>query len=117
MDKKAPSYLLAALALFVQFFTAAAAERINHEGRILGPAPVVTQPTLFNTPEADAFVSAMQIFPIDNAINEDISKRPLLSNSAAMITQIITDLGANNTLRMFEEMNFVLVPDSQPKTD
>jgi hypothetical protein len=30
------------------------AERINQEGRILGPAPQVARPTLFNTPEADA---------------------------------------------------------------
>jgi hypothetical protein len=35
------------------------AERINQEGRILGPAPQVARPTLFNTPEADAVVSAM----------------------------------------------------------
>ena len=37
----------------------ARAERINQEGRILGPAPVATTPTLFNTPEADAIVAAM----------------------------------------------------------
>jgi hypothetical protein len=41
--------------------TAAASERINQEGRILGPAPLVTTPTLFNTPQADAIVSVTQI--------------------------------------------------------
>ena len=41
-----------------------AAERINQEGRILGPAPVVSTSTLFNTPGADAIVSALQIMPI-----------------------------------------------------
>jgi hypothetical protein len=106
--------LLAAAPLF-------AGERINHEGRILGPVPVVTVPTLFNTPEADAIVGAMQIFPVDNALNEDISKRLPLSNSDAMIQQIITDLVAGhperNTLRIFQEMNFVLVPDNQAKVD
>jgi len=45
------------------------AERINQEGRILGPAPQVTRPTLFNTPEADAVVSAMQIMPVTNPWN------------------------------------------------
>lgn len=91
------------------------AERINHEGRILGPAPVVASPTLFNTPEADAIVSAMQIFPVDNSWNEDVSRRPVLTNSAAMLAQIITDLGAGRSnLRLFSEMNFVLVPDNQP---
>jgi hypothetical protein len=92
------------------------AERINQEGRILGSAPVVTTPTLFNTPAADAIVSAMQIMPRDNAWNEDISQRPLLSNSSAMISQIISDLGASRrTLRPFYEMNYVLVPDNQAR--
>lgn len=91
------------------------AERINQEGRILGPAPVVTNSVLFNTPQADAIVSAMQIFPVTNPWNEDISRRPTLPNSDAMISQIITDLATNNrTLRVFYEMNYVLVPDNQP---
>jgi len=99
-------------------FAANAAERINQEGRILGPAPTVTTPTLFNTAQADAIVSAMQIFPTSSAWNEDISKRPTLSNSDAMIAQIISDLASNRrTLRMFTEMNYVLVPDNQAKID
>ncbi|HEV7402422.1 MAG TPA: hypothetical protein VGO11_05830 [Chthoniobacteraceae bacterium] len=96
--------------------TAVAADRINQEGRALGPAPVVKQPILFNTPEADAVVSAMQIMPLDSPWNEDISKRPLLANSAEMIAQITADLAANRrTLRPFYEMNYVLVPDNQPR--
>jgi hypothetical protein len=92
------------------------AERINQEGRILGSAPVVTTPTLFNTPAADAIVSAMQVMPRDSAWNEDISQRPLLANSGAMIAQIIGDLSVSRrTLRPFYEMNYVLVPDDQPR--
>ena len=92
------------------------AERINQEGRILGPAPIVNTPILFNTPQADAIVSAMQIFPITSAWNEDISRRPVLSNSAAMINQIKADLlSTRQTLRPFYEMNYVLVPDNQPR--
>lgn len=93
------------------------AERINQEGRILGPLPVVTTPLLFNTPAADAVVSAMQILPQTNAWNEDISLRPLLPNSAAMIARVKSDLAVNSgrqNLRLFSEMNYVLVPDSQP---
>ncbi|MEY2544905.1 MAG: hypothetical protein QOG48_22, partial [Verrucomicrobiota bacterium] len=76
----------------------------------------VTTPTLFNTPEADAIVSAMQIFPVSNPWNEDISHRPLLANSAAMIAQIKSDLSSSRqTLRAFSEMNFVLVPDNQAR--
>jgi len=94
------------------------AERINHAGRILGPMPVVTNSILFNTPEADALISGLQIFPRDNAWNEDISRRPLLTNSDAMIAQIFFELFAVGTnspkLRAFQEMNLVLVPDNQP---
>jgi hypothetical protein len=91
------------------------ADRINHEGRILGVAPVVSGPILFNTAEGDAVVSAMQIMPPSSAWNEDISKRPLIENSEAMIAQIIADLRSDRRmLRAFHEMNFVLVPDNQP---
>jgi hypothetical protein len=102
--------LVGALASTIQ------AERINHEGRILGPAPVVTTPTLFNTPAADAIVAALQIMPRDSAWNEDVSQRTLLANSSAMIAQITSDLSASRrTLRPFYEMNYVLVPDNQPR--
>ncbi len=103
------------IAIILWFSAALRAERINQDGRILGPAPVVTTATLFNTAQADAIVSAMQIFPVTNAWNEDISKRPLLSNSDAMITQITSDLSSSRrALRAFTEMNYVLVPDNQP---
>src|ERR1051325_8506588 len=103
------------LALVILAITSAQAERINQEGRILGPAPVVTVPTLFNTPEGDAIVAAMQIFPVTSAWNEDISQRPLLSNSAQMISQLKVDLGTHQTLQPFYEMNFALVPDAQAR--
>src|SRR5882672_4676887 len=89
----------------------AKAERINHAGRLLGAAPVLTNAVLFNTPAADAIVAAMQVFPVDSAWNEDISRRPALANSDAMIAQISSDLFANRrTLRAFKEMNFTLIP-------
>lgn len=94
---------------------ATAQERINHEGRILGPLPVVTNATLFNTAEGDAIVSALQIFPTDNPWNEDISARPLLANSTAMVTQVYNDLlSSRKTLYVFSEMNYVFVPSNQP---
>jgi hypothetical protein len=92
------------------------AERINQEGRILGAAPFVTTSTLFNSAAGDTIVSAMQIMPRDSAWNEDISRRPVLANSDAMIAQITSDLASNRrTLRLFYEMNYVLVPDNQPR--
>ena len=107
--------LIPGLALIALTAHALAGPRINHAGRILGAAPVVTQPILFNTPEADAVVAAMQIMPVTSAWNEDVSRLPLLANSDAMIAQITSDLASNRrTLRAFYEMNYVLVPDSQP---
>src|SRR3954470_7707495 len=104
------------LFLFLALPFVGRAERINHEGRILGPAPVVTAPTLFDTPAADAVVSAMQIMPRDNPWNEDISLRPVHANSDAIIAQIMNDLSSSRrTLRPFYEMNYVLVRDAQPR--
>src|ERR1700693_654540 len=108
----------ATISLILSFVVTAAAqsERINQEGRILGPAPVVTNPILFNTPQADAIVSAMQIFPVTNPWNENILRRPVLANSATMISQLKSDLSASRqTLRPFYEMNYVLVPDNQTR--
>src|SRR3954453_13886016 len=104
------------LLIFLALASVARAQRINHEGRILGPAPVVSAPTLFNTPAADAIVAAMQIMPRDNPWNEDVSRRPVHPNSDAIIAQITSDLSSSRrTLRPFYEMNYVLVPDNQAR--
>lgn len=78
--------------------------------------PVLSTPVLFNTAAADVILSAMQIMPVTNPWNEDISQPPRLANSDAMIAQIKSDLSpTRQTLRAFYEMNFVLVPDNQPR--
>jgi len=103
------------IALFALLVCESFAERINHEGRILGAPSVVTNAVLFNTNAADAILSAIQIFPTTNPWNEDISRRPLLTNSDAMIAQINSDVpAANRKLKLFQEMNYVLVPSNQP---
>jgi hypothetical protein len=103
------------LLVLLGFCPLAVAERINQEGRILGSLPVVTNAILFDTNHADAVVSAMQIFPVTNPWNECISNRPVLSNSDAMIAQIVMDLHTNRAVLTPEfEMNDALVPDNQP---
>lgn len=103
-----------ALGILLLAVCPAGAERINQEGRILGTMPVVTNAILFNTTNADAVVSALQVFPVTNPWNEDISRRPVLANSDAMIAQINADVGASHRkLSIFPEMNFVFVPDNQ----
>jgi len=75
--------------------------------------PAITKPVMFNTPEADRIVSAMQIFPADNPWNEDISKRPVRKNSMAMIATI----GADKKLAYNLDMGFIIVPPDQKKID
>ena len=51
--------------------------------------PKVTRPVMFNTPEADEILAALQVFPPDNPWNEDISELPLHPNSEQMIAGIV----------------------------
>ncbi|MBK5296738.1 MAG: DUF4091 domain-containing protein [Vicinamibacteria bacterium] len=73
--------------------------------------PPVSAPVLFDTPEADRILSRMQIFPSDNPWNEDIWDRPVHPDSAAIVARI----GADKPLGYNLDMNFVLVPDDQPR--
>ena len=72
-------------------------------------APKVEKPILFNTKEADAVVSALQIFPADNPWNADVSKWPLHKNSAA----IVASIGNDKPLRCNSDMGYILVPSNQ----
>jgi hypothetical protein len=84
-----------------------AAARQGGPDRLTMPA----HPVLFDTPEADAILSRMQIFPADNPWNEDISNRPVHPDSSA----IIRSIGVDKPLGYNLDMNFVLVPPDQPR--
>jgi hypothetical protein len=71
--------------------------------------PEVTKTVLFNTPEADRILAALQVFPPDNPWNEDISSLPVHPNSAKMIASI----GAAKSLQYNLDMSFILVPPDQ----
>jgi hypothetical protein len=73
--------------------------------------PDVKEPILFNTPEADQILAALQVFPPDNPWNEDISRLPVLSNSKKMIATIGTD----KPLACNLDMGFVLIPPNQKR--
>jgi len=79
------------------------------------PAAALTidRPIMFNTPEADAILSALEIFPPDNAFNTQIDKWPPHPNSK----QIIDSIGASKPLRYNTDMNFILVPPDQKRVD
>jgi hypothetical protein len=73
--------------------------------------PEVTRPVLFNTPEADAILAALQVFPPENPWNEDISRRPVHPSSGKIIARI----GADKRLAYNLDMSFILVPPDQAK--
>ncbi len=75
--------------------------------------PKLTQPVSFERPEADAIVSALEVFPPDNPWNLVVADWPLHPNSRAMIASI----GATKPLRYNPDMGYVLVPPEQPKVD
>src|SRR5215831_4711642 len=71
----------------------------------------ITAPVMFDTPEADRILSTLQVFPPDNAWNEDISDRPRDPQSEA----IVRTIGRDAPLGFNLDMNFVIVPPDQPR--
>jgi hypothetical protein len=83
----------------------------HSSGRPLPAMPEIKKPVMFDTEEADKILEAMQVFPVDNPWNEDISSWPLHANSKKMIESI----GADKPMRYNTDMAFILVPPSQKK--
>lgn len=75
--------------------------------------PTIDKPILFDTPEADAIVSALEVFPPDNPWNLIIDDWPVHPNS----TNIVESIGANKKLRCNADMGYVLVPPGQKRID
>ena len=75
--------------------------------------PAITKPVSFDTPEADAILAALQIFPPDNPWNLAIDAWPVHPNSA----KIVASVGANKPLRYNPDMSFIFVPPGQKKLD
>ncbi|MFN0050860.1 MAG: hypothetical protein ACKV0T_01630 [Planctomycetales bacterium] len=73
--------------------------------------PSITKPVLFDTPEADAICSALEVFPPDNPWNIPVEDWPKHPQSKA----IVASIGADKPLRYNADMAFVLVPPDQPK--
>ena len=71
--------------------------------------PAISKPISFNTPEADAVLAALEVFPPDNPWNEVITNWPAHPRSKA----IVASVGADKPLRCNPDMGFVLVPPGQ----
>jgi len=75
--------------------------------------PPITKPIMFNTPEADAICSALEVFPPDNPWNQLVEDWPLHPNSK----QIIGSIGPGKPCRYNDDMGFILVPPNQKRVD
>jgi hypothetical protein len=75
--------------------------------------PKIDKPVMFDTPEADAILSALEIFPEDNPWNLVVSDWPLHPNSQ----KIVASIGVNKPLRYNPDMAFILIPPDQKKID
>lgn len=93
--------------------TAEAQNRRHASGRALPVMPAFDRPVMFDTPEADQILAAMQVFPADNAWNLDVSQWPVHPKSQA----IIATIGAEKPLRYNPDMAFILVPPKHPRRD
>lgn len=76
-------------------------------------AAVITKPTLFNTPEVDAILGALKVFPPDNAWNQIVSGWPVHPNSR----NIVASIGNDKPLRYNADMGFILVPPDQKRIE
>lgn len=73
--------------------------------------PEITRPVKFNSPQADAILSALEIYPPDNAFNQLVDDWPLHPNSRS----IIESIGPGKPFRYNPDMSFVIVPPDQPR--
>lgn len=75
--------------------------------------PRLDHPILSGTPEADAIVAALEIFPPNNPWNLAVEDWPVHPNSR----NIIESIGANKKLRYNADMGYVLIPPDQKEVD
>lgn len=71
----------------------------------------ISRPTLFFSPDADALLRKLSIFPADNPFNVAVDDWPVHPNSE----QIVESVGTDKPLRGNRDMSFVLVPPNQPR--
>jgi hypothetical protein len=75
--------------------------------------PKFDKPILFDTPEADAILAALEVFPPDNPWNLVVADWPLHPNSK----NIVASIGVDKPMRYNPDMGFVLVPPGQKNLD
>jgi len=101
MKRRGRSVVTAAVALV-------AAASIAATGRSFSG---LSRAVMFDTPEADAILAALPVFPRDNPWNQDVSSLPVHRDSS----RIIESIGDARQLDYNLDMNFIIVPPDQPR--
>jgi hypothetical protein len=101
------------LLFILMIFLSGMACKVQRPHRDNSRIPILKEPVLFNTSEADEIIKALRIFPANSPYNEDISHRPVAPNSAAIIEGMTT----RKTLGYNLDMGYVVVPPDQKKVD
>jgi hypothetical protein len=78
-----------------------------------GKMPKIEKPVMFDTPEADAILSALEVFPPNNPWNLVVEDWPLHPRSK----NIVASVGGGKPFRYNPDMGFILVPPDQKKAD
>ena len=71
--------------------------------------PAIDKAISFDTPEADAVMAAVEMFPANSPWYLDVSKFPLHPNSNALVASA----GVDNVFRVNYDMAYVIVPPTQ----
>lgn len=80
---------------------------------LLAAPPKVDKVIEFFTPEADAIVAELQVFPPDNPWNTPVDQWPLHPNSK----NIVASIGPSKVFRYNPDMSYVIVPPDQKRID
>jgi hypothetical protein len=75
--------------------------------------PKIEKVVEFHTPEADAILSALEVYPPDNPWNLVVEDWPLHPRSK----KIVATVGTDKPFRYNPDMGFILVPPDQKKID
>jgi len=81
--------------------------------RTMAAQPAITEPVMFNTPQADTILRELEVFPPDNSWNQVITNWPVHPDSKT----IVASVGNEKPLRYNADMGFILVPPNQPRVE
>ena len=84
-----------------------------HSKQIAAEKIAITKPIMFDTPDADAIVAKLQVFPKDDLWNTSVESWPVHRNSENLLKSV----GLDKHLRTNRDMNYILIPPDQKKVE